>query len=129
MTKKPPDEDRIKRRLDEVMSLIPCPVAGCWGLHGANTAFYYDEGCECYVLEVWPVGVEEPADHGGNGDDQPDLVHELAEFEFTDLPKEVPLDHFHFSQRRGVFEIGWKEGSHDLELRVHIHPEETDVEM
>lgn len=23
-----PDEDKIKRRLDEVMSMIPCPVAG-----------------------------------------------------------------------------------------------------
>ena len=44
MTKKPPDEDQIKRRLDEVMSLIPCPIAGCWGLHGATTAFYDDEG-------------------------------------------------------------------------------------
>jgi hypothetical protein len=129
MTKKPPDEERIKRRLEEVLSLIPCPIAGCWGLHGANTAFYYDEGCKYYVLEVWPVGVEEPADHGGNGHDQPDLLYELAEFEFTDLAKEVPLDHLHFSQRRGVFEIGWKEGGHDLELRVHIQPEETDDEM
>ena len=64
MTKKPPDEDKIKRRLDEVMSLIPCPVAGCWGLHGAHTVFYYDEGCESQkdkgkpaVGELVPNGV------------------------------------------------------------------------
>ena len=123
MTKKEPDEDKIKARLDEVMSLIPCPIAGCWGLHGAHTAFYYDEDCEYYVLEVWPVGLEEPADHGGNGHNQPDVLYELAEFEFTELVKQVPLDHLHFSQRRGVFEIGWNEDGRDLELRVHIHPQ------
>ena len=129
MARHVPDEAKIKRRLDEVLSLIPCPVAGCWGLHGADTTFYYDEGCEYYVLEVWPAGVEEPTEHGGNGHNQPDLLYELAEFEFTDLIKQVPLDHLHFSQRRGVFEIGWKEGGQDLELRVHIHPAETDDEI
>lgn len=119
-----------RKRDNKSRALHRAVLAGqCWGLHGATTAFYYDEGCECHVLEVWPVGVEEPADHGGNGHDEPDLVYELAEFEFTDLAKEVSLDHFHFSQRRGVFEIGWKEGGHDLELRVHIHPEEAGDEI
>ena len=28
------------------------------------------------------------------------LLYELAEFEFTELAKEIPLEHFHFSQRR-----------------------------
>lgn len=31
----------IKQRLEEVLSLIPCPVAGCWFLHGAEVAFSY----------------------------------------------------------------------------------------
>jgi hypothetical protein len=34
-----------------------------------------------------------------------------------------PLESFHFSQRRAVFEIGWKEFGQYLELRVHIEPE------
>src|SRR4051794_8604913 len=33
---------QIQRRLEEVLSLIPCPVSGCWFLHGAETAYYYD---------------------------------------------------------------------------------------
>ena len=52
--------------------------------------------------------------------------YELAEFEFTELIKAVPLEHFHFSQRRAIFEIGWKDFGRDLELRVHLEPEETD---
>ena len=50
-------------------------------------------------------------------------LYELAEFDFTELIKAVPLESFHFSQRRAVFEIGWKEFGHDLELRVHLEPE------
>ena len=38
----------------------------------------------------------------------------------------MPLEHFHFSQRRAVFEIGWKEFGRDLELRVHLQPEVVD---
>jgi len=30
--------DKIQSRLEEVMSLLPCPVSGCWGLHGAETS-------------------------------------------------------------------------------------------
>jgi hypothetical protein len=110
---------KIKRRLEEVLSLIPCPVSGCWGLHGAETAYYYDSNCECHVLEVWPVGIEEPDEPGGNGHErvEREILFELAEFEFTELVKEVPLDHFHFSQRRAVFEVGWNEFGQDLELR------------
>ena len=116
-----------RRRLEEVMAMIPCPVAGCWGLHGAETAFYFDEDYECHVLEVWPVGIEEPEGHDGNGDDREegDILYELAEFDFADLIKEVPLETFHFSQREALFEIGWKEDGIDLLLRVHIEPEEA----
>ena len=49
----------------------------------------------------------------------------MAEFDFTELVKAVPLENFLFSQRRAVFEIGWKEFGRDLELRVHIEPEES----
>ena len=118
----------IQRRLEEVMVLIPCPVSGCWSVHGAESAYDYDQGCECHILEVWPVGVREEVDEQANGHEGsgPDLLYELAEFDFTELVKAVPLKNFHFSQRRAVFEIGWKEFGQDLELRVHIEPEEAD---
>ncbi len=118
----------IRHRLEEVMSMIPCPMAGCWGLHGVQTDCYYDQDCECHVLEVWPVGIEEPEDPGGNGHpkQQRDILYELAEFEFSDLVREVSLEHFHFSQRRGLFEIGWNEHGLDFELRIHLFPEESD---
>ena len=121
---------KIKQRLEEVMDMIPCPVAGCWSLHGAETAYYYDRNCECHALEVWPVGFEEPVPHSGNGHKPADdgICYEFAEFEFCDLVKEVPLEHFHFSQRRQVFEIGWKEGEQELELRIHLVPKEVDEE-
>ena len=122
--------DQIQLRLEEVLLLIPCPVAGCWGPHGAKTAYYYDEDCESHVLEVWPKTFEEPDDHEGNGDDQAngDLLFGLAEFDFTELVKTVPLETFHFSQKRAIFEIGWKEDGQDLELRIHLVPEEADEE-
>lgn len=102
--------EQIQRRLEAVMSLLPCPVSGCWGLQGAETS-YYDSNCECHVLEVWPVAVEDGADEGTNGHEgaEPDVLHESAEFDFTELIKAVPLQTFHFRQRRAVFEIGWKE--------------------
>jgi hypothetical protein len=120
--------DEIRRRLEEVMSLLPCPVSGCWGIHGAETSYFYDSNCECHVLEVWPVAVEEQVEQETNGHEgtEPDLLYELAEFDFTELVKAVSLDYLHFSQRRAVFEIGWKEFDQDLELRVHIEPEEAD---
>ena len=59
--------EQIQRRLEEVMSLIPCPVSGCWGLHGAESSYYYDSNCECHVLEVWPVAVEDEVDEETNG--------------------------------------------------------------
>ncbi len=120
--------EQIQHRLEEVMNLIPCPVSGCWGLHGAETVYYYDEGCECHVLEVWPVGFEETVEGGTNGHEggEPEILYELAEFDFTELVKAVPLENFHFSQRRAVFEIGWKEFDQDLELRVHLEPDEGD---
>ena len=124
-------KNKIRRRLEEVMSLIPCPASGCWFIHKAETAYYYDSNCECHVLEVWPVGISEETDrHEGNGHDraEDEIRYELAEFDFTELVKSVPLEHFHFSQRRAVFEIGWKEFDQDLELRIHIEPEEADEE-
>jgi hypothetical protein len=125
-----PMSQMIQRRLEEVLSLIPCPVSGCWFLHGAETVFYYDRNCECHVLEVWPMGVEGPDEQEGNGHEPAgrEILFELAEFDFTELVKEVPLEHLHFSQRRAVFEIGWREFGQDLELRVHIEPEEVDEE-
>ncbi len=121
---------QIQRRLEEIMALIPCSVSGCWFVHGAETAYYFDNNCECHVLEVWPVGVREEVDEQTNGHDgeEPDILYELAEFDFTALVKAVPLEHFHFSQRGAVFEFGWKEFGEDLELRVHIEPEEPDEE-
>ena len=54
------------------------------------------------------------------------MLYELAEFDFTELGKQIPLEHFHFSQRRSLFEIGWQERGYQLELRVHIVPIEVD---
>ena len=118
--------NKYRRRLEEVMSLLPCPVSGCWFVNGAETSYYYDKECECHVLEVWPVGVVEETDAESNGHEGAGILYELAEFEFTELIKAVPLEHFHFSQRRAIFEIGWKEFGRDLELRVHIEPDEAD---
>jgi hypothetical protein len=119
---------KIKRRLEQLMEMIPCPVAGCWSLHGAETAYFFDRNCGCHVLEVWPIGFKEPSQHKGNGHPPDDdaICYEFAEFDFTDLVKEVPLENFHFSQMRQVFEIGWKEGGQDLELRIHIVPQEVE---
>ena len=95
--------------------------------HGAQSEYYYDHDAESHVLEVWPVGIEEPEEHEGNGREQksPALLYELAEFDFAELGKEVPLEHFHFSQRRSIFEIGWEEDGQHFELRVHIVPVEV----
>src|SRR5579883_1258579 len=30
--------NKYRRRLEEVMALLPCPVSGCWGLHGTETS-------------------------------------------------------------------------------------------
>ncbi len=122
------DDPRIAQRLKDVLSSIMCPIAGCWPLHGAESVIYFDNDAETYVLEVWPVGVEEPIDHEGNGHEEPELLYELAEFDFSRLVKNVPLERFHFSQREAVFEIGWKEFGQDLELRVHIEPAEVEDE-
>ncbi len=122
--------EQIRLRLEEIMALIPCPVSGCWFVNGAETAYFYDENCECHVLEVWPKSVDEPVPSEGNGHEQVevDILYELAEFDFTELVKNVTLENFHFSQSRAVFEISWKEFGQDLELRVHIEPEALDEE-
>ena len=74
------------------------------------------------------MGFEETAEEGTNGHDggEPAALYELAEFDFTELVTAVPLENFHFSQRRAVFEIGSKEFGQDLELRIHLEPEEGD---
>ena len=119
--------EQIQFRLEEVLLLMPCRVAGCWGMHGAKTTYYYDEGSESHVLEVWPKTFEDPDEHDGNGDEEHDgLRFGLAEFDFTELIKTIPLENFHFSQMRAIFEIGWKESDQDLELRIHLVPEEVD---
>jgi len=123
-----PKETKIKARLEEVMESILCPVSGCWSLHGGHHEYFYDEGCECHVLEAWPVGFEEPKEPGGNGrkKHEGEICYELAEFEFGEMVKEIPVEHLHFSQRRQIFEIGWTEGGQDMELRVHIMPVEVE---
>ncbi len=78
-------------------------------------------------MEVWPVSVKDPREHEGNGHERTQgLLYELAELDFTSLARGVSLEHFHFSQLRSVFEIGWREFGHNLELRVHVAPAETD---
>jgi len=133
MTENQEDEGdpRINQRLKDVLSSIMCPIAGCWSLHGAKTVIYHDLEADAYVLECWPVGVEKPIDHEGNGhEDAPgELLYEFAEFDFYELVKEVPLERFHFSQREAVFEFGWKEFGHDLEVKVHIEPTEMEEEL
>jgi hypothetical protein len=52
----------------------------------------------------------------------------LADFDFSELVKSVTLKNFHFSQRRAVFEMRWKDFEHELELRVHMGPAEVDEE-
>ena len=106
--------EQIQLRLEEVLLLIPCPVAGCWGLHGSpKTAYYFSTSAlaRSHVLEVWPKTFDAPDDHEGNGDEQADddLCFGLAEFDFMELIKVVPLENFHFSQMRSIIEIGWKE--------------------
>ena len=120
------DEAQIYQRLHEVLESVFCPVAGCWGLHGARCVPYYDEDSECHVLEVWPYGFREPeSEPQGNGK-KPDLLYELAAFDFLALVEDVYLTHFHFSQERKVFEICWEEDGTEVELRLHIEPAEDD---
>ena len=120
------ENPEIEERLIDVASSILCPVAECWFKHGSHYAYFWDDDCQCHALEVWPVGVEQSGDNDGNGHQQTDrgLLYELAEFDFMTL-LDLPLEHFHFSQQRQVFEIGWKEDDQDLELWVHIVPEEV----
>jgi hypothetical protein len=124
----PLEQSQIEARLQEVLQMILCPISGCWPIHGCHFEHINDD--DYYVLEVWPVAVEEEDDHQGNGHQHTDrgLLYELAEFDFSELHKEVPLENFHFSQLRQVFEIGWKEFGKDLELRVHIEPEEVEAD-
>ena len=82
-------------------------------------------------MDVWPIGIDEPEEHEGNGHHQTDqgLLYEPAEFDFAELAKTIPLEYFHFSQRRSIFTIGWDEDGQQLELRLHIEPVEVDEEM
>jgi hypothetical protein len=127
MTEMPdePDDPRISERLHGVLTMIMCPIAGCWSLHGADTAIYYDAGADAYVLEAWPVSIKRPEEYEGNGHaTDGEYLYEFAEFDFTELVKQVPVKEFHFSQREASFEIVWHEFGHELELRVHIEPAE-----
>ena len=79
------------------------------------------------MLEVWPVAFKEPRQEGGNGKNTEDVIcYEFAEFDFSETIKLVSLEHLHFSQRRKISEIGWREMEQDLELRVHLVPQEID---
>jgi len=125
-----PEEAKIKARLEEILQLIFCPIGGCWCLHGCHCEYHYNYDAETHVLEVWPVGFEEPEEPGGNGRERHEggICYEFAEFEFGEIVRALPLEHLHFSQRRQLFEVGWKEDGRDLELRVHIVPVEVDSE-
>ena len=85
--------EQIQRRLAEVMAMIPCPVSGCWFVHGAETTYYYDENSGCHVLEVWPKSFDEPDQHEGKGHEEAggDILFELAEFDFSELVKSVTV--------------------------------------
>lgn len=122
------DDAVIKEWLNTALRSIFCPIVGCWPLHGCRCEYFYDEDAEAHVLEVWPVAVEEATEFEGNGHDRDDegILYEFAEFDFLNLVKTVPLESFHFSQRRSIFEIAWKEGGHALVLRVHLVPAEVD---
>ena len=124
------EQAKIQERLEEVFQSIPCPVSGCWPMHGCRHEYYYDEGCEHHVLEVWPIGFEEPEEHGGNGHRKAgrEICYEFAEFEFGEMVRAIPVEHLHFSQLRQIFEIGWKEKGRDMEIRVHIEPVEMNGE-
>jgi hypothetical protein len=121
------DNPAVRERLVVVLNSILCPIAGCWPLHGCHHEYYFDSDAEAHVLEVWPVGIEEPEEHDGNGhhESDPALLYELAEFDFLHVAKEISADEFHFSQRRSIFEIAWKERGDNLELRIHIVPAEV----
>ena len=62
-----PDEQQVPPPTGGGDVAAPLPVSGCWFVHGAETSYYYDEDCECHVLEVWPVGVEEETDAESKG--------------------------------------------------------------
>jgi hypothetical protein len=114
----------IRERLQAVLNSLLFPIAGCWPLHGCVYEYYFDGDAETHVLEIWPVGIDELAEHEGNGHHETGqgLWYELAEFDFAEFANEVSLEHFHFSQRRAIFEIGWTEKGQHLELRLHIEP-------
>jgi hypothetical protein len=61
------EDAKITTRLNDVMTSILCPIDGCWPFHGAHSEFYFDHDAESHVLEVWPVGIEEPEEPEGNG--------------------------------------------------------------
>jgi hypothetical protein len=119
------EEHDFKRRLEEVLRSIFCPTVGCWFVHGCHFEYYYNSDSESYVLEVWPLAVaDESVPVDGNGSER-QLMYELAEFDFMALVTDVPLKGFRFSQRISLFEIGWEEDGHSLELKVHILPAES----
>ncbi len=79
-------EASINNRLSDVLNSILCPVAGCLPLHGVHSEYFYDTVAECHVLEVWPMGVEDPKAHGGNP-----AVSIPPEYEELDIGEELPI--------------------------------------
>jgi hypothetical protein len=118
------EEHDFKRRLEEVLRSMFCPAVGCWFVHGCHYEYYHNSDSGSYVLEVWPLAVaDESVPVDGDGSEH-QLMYELAEFDFMALVREVPMKTFRFSQGQSLFEIGWDEDGHKLELRVHIVPAE-----
>jgi hypothetical protein len=61
------ENSQIKIRLVDVLNSILCPVVGCWALRGGYSDYYFDSDAESHVLEVWPIAIEPPEEHMGNG--------------------------------------------------------------
>jgi hypothetical protein len=121
---------RIKARLERVLNSIYCPVHGCWPAHGGHYEYYHESGSDRHVLEVWPTAVNESDKQTGAryGENRRGQLYELADFEFSGVAGELPLQHLHFSHRRAVFEIGWREDGLNLLLKLHVEPLAMGVE-
>ena len=118
----------IERRLEEVMSLLPCPFSGCWSVRGSRQLTTTIPTANATSWKSGPRDLRSPPRRRRTITTRTDRIFafEFAEFDFTELVKQVRMEHFHYSQVRAIFEIGWKEFGQDLELRVHLRPEEAD---
>ena len=92
----PAKRAKIKTRLEAVMESILCPAMGGWSVDGYCAEYSCEEGTDCHVLEVWPLGFY---DTEGGRDDE-DICYQFAELEFGKVIKEVWPRHFRSSKKR-----------------------------